>query len=344
MTQNTMKAIGYYQSLPIEEAESLVELTLPKPKPQGKDLLVKVEAISVNPVDVKVRASGKEKMKEPKVIGYDVAGIVEEIGEDVTLFQPGDEVYYAGSIARAGGNSEYHLIDERIVAKKPKTLNFAEAAALPLTSVTAWEAMFEQLNISLNKEDNAGKHILIIGAAGGVGSIAVQLAKHVGLTVIGTASREETKKWVLDHGADHVISHYDSFSDQLKSKKIPEVDYVFSLNATDKHWENMIEAIAPLGKIASIVDGKEGFDLGLLKNKSVTFSYEYMFTRSLYQTKDMIEQHIILEKMSHLIDEGKIQTTLNELITGINATNLKDAHRKVESGKTIGKIVLEKWS
>jgi NADPH2:quinone reductase len=339
-----MKAIGFYQSLPIEETESLLDVTLPKPQAKGRDLLVKVEAISVNPVDVKVRANGKEKMKDPKVIGYDVAGIVEEVGDEVTLFQPGDEVYYSGSIARAGGNSEFHLIDERIVAKKPKTLNFAEAAALPLTSVTAWEAMFERLNISTKKEDNSGKHILIIGAAGGVGSIAVQLAKHVGLTVIGTASREETKKWVLNHGADHVISHYKSFSEQLKNKGIPGVDYVFSLNATDKHWENMIEAIAPLGKIASIVDGKEGFNLGLLKNKSVTFSYEYMFTRSLYQTKDMIEQHYILKKMSQLIDEGKIRTTLSELITGINATNLKMAHRKVESGKTIGKIVLVKWS
>jgi NADPH2:quinone reductase len=279
----------------------------------------------------------------PRILGWDVAGVVEQVGSACTLFQIGDEVYYAGSITRPGCNSEYHLVDERIAGNKPKNLSFAEAAALPLTGITAWEALFDRLGISQNPEDNKQKSILIIGAAGGVGSIATQLANWVGLTVVGTASRPETIQWAKAHGAHHLINHYEDFVPQLKQIGLESVHYIFCLNSTEKHWRNMAEAIAPQGKICSIVETEENLNMTLLKNKSVTFVWELMFTRAMYQTSDMEEQHKLLNRIAELSDAGILQTTLTEQMEPINAANLRLAHAKLETGQTIGKIVLEKF-
>ena len=288
MTQ--MKGIGLYRYLPIDDPESLQDVTVEKPVPQGRDLLVNVKAVSVNPVDAKVRLPKDRTEASPRVLGWDAAGVVEAVGGDCTLFKPGDEVYYAGSIARAGSNSEFQLVDERIVGRKPNNLDFAEAAALPLTAITAWEGLFDRLAVPQDRERNAGKTLLIIGAAGGVGSIATQIAKDAGLTVIGTASRPESAQWARDQGADHIIDHHQPFAAQLQQLGFAHVDYIFCLNLTELHWANMAEAIAPQGKICSIVETDELLNLTLLKNKSVTFAWELMFTRALYQTPDMIEQ------------------------------------------------------
>ncbi|MGG6314487.1 zinc-binding alcohol dehydrogenase family protein [Paenibacillus macerans] len=341
MAQDMMKAVGFYKYLPVEDPESLLDVEIEKPQPTGKDILVKVQAISVNPVDVKVRSPKSRVENKPRVIGWDVAGVVEQVGSEVTLFQPGDEVYYAGSIIRPGGNSEFHLVDERIVGSKPASLGFAEAAALPLTGITAWEGLFHRLGIPLNAADNAGKTLLIIGAAGGVGSIATQLAKHAGLTVIGTASRPESAEWVEELGADHVINHYEAFVPQLKANGYSQVDYIFCLNTTEKHWKNMADAIAPQGKICSIVETEELLNLTLLKDKSVTFVWELMFTRSMFQTEDMIEQHHLLNALAGLVDQGAIRTTAAEKLEPINAANLRKAHALLETGQTVGKVVLE---
>ncbi|MDF2959467.1 MAG: alginate lyase [Paenibacillus sp.] len=341
--KQTMKAVGLYKYLNVDHPESLVDVEVEKPVPAGMDLLVKVKAISVNPVDVKVRAPKDKTEASPRVLGWDVAGVVEQTGPDCTLFQPGDEVYYAGSITRPGGNSQFHLVDERIVGKKPATLEFAEAAALPLTAITAWEALFDRLGVSLNHDDNAGKTILIIGAAGGVGSIAIQLAKYAGLTVIGTASRPESADWVKEMGADHVISHNEPFVPQLNAAGLAATDYIFCLNRTEQHWQSMADAIAPQGKICSIVETDQPLNLTLLKNKSVTFVWELMFTRPMFQTSDMVEQHKLLNEVAKLIDTGKIRTTLTEKLEPINAANLRKAHAAIEGGRTIGKIVLESF-
>ncbi|MNI49523.1 Zinc-type alcohol dehydrogenase-like protein [compost metagenome] len=318
-------------------------MELVKPVPAARDILVKVKAISVNPVDTKVRSPKARVEESPKVLGWDVAGVVEQVGEECTLFSPGDEVFYAGSITRAGGNSEYHLVDERIVGTKPASLNFAEAAALPLTSITAWEGLFDRLGISKVAADNNGKTILIIGAAGGVGSIATQLAKHAGLTVIGTASRPESAEWVKSLGADQVINHFEDFLPQLQAAGFAQVDYIFCLNSTEKHWKSMAEAVAPQGKICSIVETDELLDLTLLKDKSITFVWELMFTRSMFRTPDMIEQHKLLNEIARFVDEGVIRTTTTEQLTPINAANLRKAHELLETGRTVGKVVLERF-
>lgn len=343
MTNEKMKAVGLYKYLPIEHPQSLIDVELDKPIPTGRDLLVKVKAISVNPVDYKVRSPKNREESVPKVLGWDVAGIVEQAGPDAELFRPGDEVFYAGSITRPGGNSEFHLVDERIVGTKPSKLDFAESAALPLTSITAWESLYDRLGISREKADNGGKTILIIGAAGGVGSIATQLAHHSGLTVIGTASRPESADWVKGLGADHIINHFEAFVPQLKELGIEQVDYILCLNSTEKHWTNMAEAIAPQGKICSIVETDELLNLTLLKNKSVTFVWELMFTRPMYQTQDMIEQHKLLNEVAQLVDEGVIRTTANETLTPINAANLRKAHALLETGRMVGKVVLKEF-
>ncbi|MDQ0901665.1 zinc-binding alcohol dehydrogenase family protein [Paenibacillus sp. V4I7] len=340
-TKETMKAVGLYKYLNIAHSESLIDVEIEKPVPVGKDLLVKVKAISVNPVDTKVRAPKDKTEVSPRILGWDVAGVVEQTGPECTLFQPGDEVYYAGSITRPGGNSEFHLVDERIVGTKPSTLDFAQSAALPLTTITAWEALFDRLGVSQNKDRNAGKVILIIGAAGGVGSIATQLAKYAGLTVIGTASRPASIDWVKSMGADHIINHYSSFVPQLNAIGLQNADYILCLNSTEQHWQNMAEAIAPQGKICSIVETDQPLNLTLLKNKSVTFVWELMFTRSMFQTADMVEQHKLLNEVAQLIDSGIIRTTLAVKLEPIDATNLRKAHAIIEAGNTVGKIVLE---
>lgn len=343
MSTKQMKAVGLLNYLPIEHPESLLDVMIDAPVPTGRDLLIRVKAISVNPVDVKVRAPKNRTESTPKVLGWDVAGVVEQAGPESSLFKPGDEVYYAGSIARPGGNSELHLVDERIVGSKPATLDFAHAAALPLTAITAWEGLFDRLGISADKERNEGKTILIIGAAGGVGSIATQLAKYAGLTVIGTASRPESSDWARSMGADHIINHYESFVPQLQAMGFEHVDYIFCLNSTEKHWANMAEAIAPQGKICSIVETDELLDLTLLKNKSVTFAWELMFTRSMFQTADMIEQHNLLNEVSRMVDEGRLRTTVAKIYSPINAANLRKAHAILEEGRMTGKIVIERF-
>lgn len=338
---STMKAVGLYRYLPIDHPESLLDLQLEKPRVTGRDLLVRVKAVGVNPVDYKVR-SPKEKVEHaPKILGWDVAGVVEQVGADCTLFQPGDEVYYAGDITRSGGNSEFHLVDERIVGKKPASLDFAQAAALPLTTITAYEALFDRMGISREHEVNENRTLLIIGAAGGVGSIAIQLAKKVGLTVIGTASRPESIAWAKELGADHTLNHYEEFVPQLQQLGFESVDYILCLNATEKHWKNMAQAIAPQGKICSIVETDVPLPLTLLKNKSATFVWEFMFTRSMFQTEDMIEQHKLLNEVAEWLDDGSIKTTLNQRLVPINAETLRKAHSLLETGKAIGKIVVE---
>lgn len=341
MSMETMKAVGLTRYLRIDHPESLMDVEMAKPVPAGRDILVRVEAISVNPVDVKVRSPKARIEAAPRVLGWDAAGVVEQVGGECTLFSPGDQVFYAGSITRAGANSEYHLVDERIVGSKPASLDFAEAAALPLTSITAWEGLFDRLGISTDPADNTGKAVLIIGAAGGVGSIAIQLAVHAGLTVIGTASRPESTQWVKGLGAHHVINHFEPFIPQLTAAGFPQVDYIFCLNSTEKHWKSMAEAIAPQGKICSIVETDELLNLTLLKDKSVTFVWELMFTRSMFQTADMISQHKLLNEVARLVDEGIIRTTTSDKLEPINAANLRKAHAMLETGRTVGKVVLQ---
>ncbi|WP_224724640.1 zinc-binding alcohol dehydrogenase family protein [Paenibacillus vietnamensis] len=337
----TMKAVGLYRYLPIDQPESLLDVEVEKPSATGRDLLVRVKAIAVNPVDYKVRSPKAKVEEKARILGWDVAGVVEETGPECTLFQPGDEVYYAGDITRPGGNSEFHLVDERIVGKKPKSLDFAQAAALPLTTITAYEALFDRMHISRSPAENNNKTLLIIGAAGGVGSIATQLAKNSGLTVIGTASRSESAAWAKEQGADHIINHFEEFVPQLKELGLDTVHYILCLNATEKHWVNMAQAIAPQGKICSIVETDVPLNLTLLKNKSATFVWELMFTRSMYRTEDMIEQHRLLNETADLIDSGTIKTTLQQRLTPIHAENLRKAHSLLEAGRSIGKIVLE---
>ncbi|HEX3643417.1 MAG TPA: zinc-binding alcohol dehydrogenase family protein [Ktedonobacteraceae bacterium] len=338
-----MKAIGLYNYLPIHDPESLVDLEREKPTPTGHDVLVNVKAISVNPVDVKVRAPKAQTEHPARILGWDAAGIVEAVGPECTLFKPGDQVYYAGDITRSGSNSEYQLVDERIVGRKPARLDFAEAAALPLTTLTAWEGLFDRLGISQQQEHNQDKSIVIIGAAGGVGSIATQLAKWAGMTVIGTASRPESIQWVKDHGADHVISHRQPFAPQLKDLGFETVDSIFCLNSTAKHWNDMVKVIVPQGKICSIVELEGRVDLSTLQSKSVTFAWEFMFTRSMFQTADMIEQHHLLNAVADLVDTGKIQTTLTMRLSPITAAHLRKAHALVEQGSMIGKVTLEQF-
>lgn len=333
-----MRAVGLKRYLPIEHEESFLDVELEKPKPVGRDLLVKVMAVSVNPVDTKQRAPKDDVEEEPRVLGWDASGIVEAVGEDCIDFRVGDEVYYAGSITRSGSYSEYQLVDERIVGQKPRTLDFAKAAALPLTTITAFEGLFERLAIDpAQREQNKDKHLLIIGGAGGVGSIAIQLAKWAGLKVTATASREETSTWVRKLGADAVVNHHHSLEEQLSK----EVDYIFCLSNTDQHWDAMATIIKPQGKICSIVENKDPLDLNVLKSKSATFVWEFMFTRAMYETSDMRKQQELLNQVSHLIEEGHLQTTLTETLHPIEAKTIKQAHQMVESGSMIGKVVVD---
>ncbi len=338
-----MKAIGLYNYLPIEDEQSLIDVQVDKPEPSSKDLLVAVKAISVNPVDTKIRVSKAQTETTPRILGWDAAGEVIAIGSEVEHYAVGDQVYYAGDITRPGSNSEFQLVDECIVGKKPVSLSYSEAAALPLTSITAWEALFDRLGISHQGED-AGKSILIIGGAGGVGSIAIQLASKLArLNVIATASRDESRDWCLKLGATLVINHHQSLTDQLAAQNIPDVDYILCLNDTDQHWSAMTQTIAPQGSICSIVETTQPVELGLLKSKSVSFVWEMMFTRSMFQTSDMIEQQKLLNTVSDLVDSGELVTTVNQVMQPINAENLRKAHAMIEQGSSIGKVVLEDW-
>ena len=336
-----MKAIGYQNNLPIEHADALRDITLPDPVAQGRDLLVEVRAVSVNPVDTKIRKSARPAAGEWKVLGWDATGIVKAVGPDVTLFQPGDRVWYAGSIARAGSNSELQLVDERIVGRMPASLDFGAAAALPLTGLTAWEMLFDRLQVPTGAEGK-GKTLLVIGAAGGVGSILVQLARRLTqLTVIATASRPETQAWVRELGAHHVIDHGQPLAAQIAAAGLGAPQYVTSLTHSDVHFDQVVEAIAPQGKYALIDDPATPLDIMKLKRKAVSLHWELMFTRSLFETADMIEQHHILNRLAELVDAGTIRTTANENFGRIDAANLRRAHALLESGTARGKIVLE---
>jgi zinc-binding alcohol dehydrogenase family protein len=336
----TMKAVALSRYLPISDPQSLMDVELDKPTPGGHDLLVRVEAIGVNPVDTKVRAP-KDKVEEtPRVLGWDAAGVVESVGPEVSLFKVGDPVFYAGSITRPGTNSEFHLVDERIVGAKPASLDFTHAAALPLTTITAWEALFSRLGVSAEGKDE-GKSVLIVGGAGGVGSIGIQLAKKVAkLRVIATASRPESAKWAMELGADHIIDHFGDMPKQLKAAGFANVDYVLMFNDTDKHFPAVAEMIAPQGGICTIVENAKPVPVELLKAKSAAFHWEFMFTRSMFGTPDMIEQHKLLTEVARLIDAGTIKTTLGRDLGKINAANIREAHRLLEEGRAIGKLAL----
>ena len=334
-----MKAIGYRQPGPLTSG-SLVDIELPRPTVRARDLLVQVQAISVNPVDTKVRAGAAPPEGEYKVLGYDAVGIVREVGADSTLFKPGDEVWYAGAIDRAGCNSEFHAVDERLVGRKPQSLSAADAAALPLTGITAWELLFDRLQIPLAGGGQPST-LLIVGAAGGVGSILIQLARQLtDLTVVATASRSETQAWAKALGAHQVIDHHQPMAGQIAALKLPPVNSVISLTQTDQHLAQLVEILAPQGKLA-LIDDPGPFDVRLLKRKSLSLHWELMFTRSLYQTSDMQAQHKLLNELAKLVDQGTVRTTARQHMGKINAANLLQAHRLLESGQAIGKIVLE---
>lgn len=336
-----MKAVGLYRYLPIDDPESLLDLEVEAPQATGRDLLVEVKAVAVNPVDYKSRAPRPQVESAPKILGWDVAGVVKAAGPEATLFKPGDAVYYAGSRTRPGGNSELHLVDERIVGRKPRRLGFAEAAALPLTTLTAWEGLFDRLGISKTGGD-AGRAVLIIGGAGGVGSIAIQLARRLArLRVIATASRPESDTWVRELGADEVIDHTRDLAAQLEALGRPEVEYILCCNSTDRHFPAFAPIIAPQGKICAIVGTQKPVDLAPLMQKSVTFAWELMFTRPMFQTADMIVQHQILDEAATLVEAGTLKSTAATRLAPINAANLKKAHALLEDGHVVGKIVLE---
>ena len=340
-----MKAIGYSKTLPITDPESLTDIELPQPIATGRDLLVKVKAIAVNPVDYKIRQRMAPEGGDYKVLGWDAVGEVVATGEAATQFKPGDLVYYAGDLTRQGSNAEYQLVDERIVGSKPKSLSDAEAAALPLTIITAWEMLFEHLAIKQQSPDSTEQSdevILVVGAAGGVGSILLQLAKSItGATIIATASRESSQAWVKKLGADHVIDHTKPLGQQIEALGIGQLTHVASLTNTDSYFESYIELLAPFGKIAMIDDPEKPLDVMQLKFKSLSLHIEFMFARSMFKATDMDEQGRLLTRVADLVDQGYIQTTVGKNLGAINARNLKAAHAELESGKSIGKIVLE---
>ncbi|QDF95217.1 NADPH:quinone reductase [Azoarcus sp. DD4] len=336
-----MKAIAYHEPGPIERGDALVELELPRPVPQGRDLLVEVQAVSVNPVDTKVRRNAAPAAGEARVLGFDAVGVVREVGAAVSLFKPGDEVWYAGAIDRPGSNSEFQLVDERIVGHRPRSLSAADAAALPLTGITAWELLFDRLQVPRKGSGAGPATLLVVGAAGGVGSVLLQLARQLtDLVVIGTASRPQTIGWAVDMGAHHTVDHRQPLQPQLEALGVPPVRYVASLTQTDRHFAQLAELMAPQGRFA-LIDDPEPIDVRLLKRKSISLHWELMFTRSLFQTADMAAQHALLDELAQLVDAGVVRTTAREHYGRITAANLMRAHALQESGAAIGKTVLE---
>ncbi|WP_225850730.1 zinc-binding alcohol dehydrogenase family protein [Streptomyces sp. HPF1205] len=334
----TMPAVAYRRSLPVDDPESLLDVELPVPRPGPHDLLVQVEAVAVNPVDHKVRQR-TDPGGEPKVLGWDAAGTVVAAGPRTELFRPGDEVYYAGAIDRPGADSRFHVVDERLVGPKPATLSFTQAAALPLTSLTAWEGLFERLGLRDGGVERTGT-LLVTAAAGGVGSIVTQLANALtGLTVIGTASRPETAAFARRMGAHHIVDHHRPLAPQLAEVAPDGVDHVFSTTGTDRNLAAYAEALTPFGGIVAI-DDFDSLDIGVLKPKSISFHWEFMFTRSLFRTSDRVRQHRILARVAHLVDAGVIGTTATQDLGPVNAANLRRAHRLLESGRSIGKTTL----
>jgi NADPH:quinone reductase len=340
---NSMWAIGYQKSLPIQDPAALADLELPKPVPEGRDLLVEVRAVSVNPVDTKVRMRAAPEAGQWKVLGWDAAGVVVAAGSDATLFKPGDAVFYAGSLERAGTNAEFHLVDERIVGSKPSSLDWAAAAALPLTSITAWEMLFDRLDVR-KAVPGAANAILIIGGAGGVGSIAIQLARQLtDLTVIATASRPETTEWALKLGAHYVVDHAKPLGAEIAALGRGAPAFVFSTTNTEVHLAEIAALIAPQGRFG-LIDDPKALDVSLLKRKSLSLHWEFMFTRPMFATADIAEQGVLLNEIARLVDAGTLRTTLGETYGVLNAANLRRAHALIESGRAKGKIVLERRS
>jgi zinc-binding alcohol dehydrogenase family protein len=333
-----MKAIGFFVFDPQTGGEILRDIDIPKPSPTGRDLLVKIEAVSVNPVDVITRSRVPADRKEATILGFDGAGIVENIGDQVRNFKPGDEVFYAGTLVRPGTYAEYHLVDERIVGPKPRSLGYAEAAAVPLTAITSWEMLFHRLAIP---EGSSGASVLIVGGTGGVGSMAVQLARQLTkLTVVTTSfDDEQEREWCRRNGADHVLDHTKPIAAQVAALKIPPVKFVFSTNMTGQHFPQIAELIAPQGRFG-LIDDPEPFDLRLIKVKSVSTHWENMFTRSIFETEDMEAQYDLLTRLSRMIDEGRIRTTLAEVLGPINAANLCGAHERIWERRAPGKMVM----
>jgi len=334
-----MKAIGYRQNLPVDQPHALEDLELPAPQPGPRDLLVRVKAVSVNPVDTKVRRNRAPKPGEPEVLGWDAVGIVEGVGAEVQGFEPGDRVFYAGSITRPGANSELHVVDERIAAKAPASLKDAEAAALPLTAITAWELLFDRLRVP--QGGGAGQSLLVVGGAGGVGSILIQLARQLTqLKVIATVSRPETRDWCLELGAHAVIDHAQPLAQALKDAGLGQVDLVAALTQTGQHYEQIVESLKPQGALA-VIDDMPVLDAMKLKTKAISLHWELMFTRPMFGTPDMAEQGRLLAEVARLVDEKRLRTTAGAHYGTINAANLLRAHAFVESGKAQGKVVLE---
>lgn len=337
-----MKAVALTHYLPIDNVNAFLDVELPIPVASGRDLLVAVRAVSVNPVDTKVRSPKDQVESTPRVLGWDASGVVEAVGPEVSLFKVGDEVYYAGDITRPGSDAQYQLVDERIAGFKPKSLGFAEAAALPLTTITAYEAFFDRLGIDRDGASK-GESVLIIGAGGGVGSIGIQLAKAAGLVVIATASRPETESWVRELGADHVVNHHQPMVAQVRALGFQHVDHVAIFNDM-RHWDTAVELIRPQGGIVAIDDTNLPMPMAGMKLKAASLHWEFMFARAMHQTPDMIEQHKLLNWVAQEIDAGRFRTTINKVIAPINAANLREAHRLIETGTARGKIVLEGWA
>ena len=338
-----MKAVALTRYLPIDDPESLVDVELPRPVASAHDLLVRVEAVSVNPVDTKIRSPKPQVEAQPKVLGYDAAGTVEAIGESVTGFKPGDRVYYAGDVTRAGSNAEYQLVDACLVGHAPQSLDLADAAALPLTAITVWELLFQRMPFD-SEHGGEGKSLLVIAGAGGVGSIAIQLARRAGFTVIATASRPETIEWCRTMGAQHVINHREPLAPQLAALGFTQIDAAINLADTDRYWETLGELLAPQGHVGLIVEPSGMLKIGdPYKAKCIGIHWEMMFARPRFKTPDQAEQGRILERVAALFDAGELRSTRTETLTPINAANLREAHRRLESGTCIGKLTLAGW-
>ncbi len=336
-----MKAVALTHYLPVDDPNAFLDVELPKPTALGRDLLVAVKAVSINPVDTKVRAPKDQVEETPRVLGWDASGVVEAVGPGVTLFKPGDEVYYAGDITRSGSNAEFQRVDERIVGLKPKSLSFAEAAALPLTTITAYEAFFDRLGIDRDGADK-GQSVLIIGAGGGVGSIGIQLAKAAGLVVIATASRPETTSWVKALGADHIVNHREPMVEQVRALGFQHVDHIAIFNDM-RHWEAAVELIRPQGGIVTIDATDLPMPMAGMKMKAASLRWEFMFARAMFETPDMIEQHRLLTYVAQEIDAGRIRTTLDKVLSPINAENIRAVHALIETGQAKGKIVVQSF-
>lgn len=333
-----MKAVGYRANWPVDHAEALLDLELPAPVPGARDVLVRVKAVSVNPVDTKVRKGSLPPEGQAKVLGWDAVGMVEAVGAQVSRFKVGDRVYYAGSIARPGANSELHAVDERIVALAPQSLSDEQAAALPLTSITAYELLFDRLGVA--KGGGAGQTLLVVGGAGGVGSILIQLARQLTqLRVVATASRPETRQWCLDLGAHVVVDHSRPLAAELRAAGVEGVELVASLTQTQQHYTQLIEALKPQGRLG-VIDDMQGLDAMPLKGKALSLHWEMMFTRPMYETPDMGEQGALLAEVAALVDAGRVRSTVSTSFGSINAHNLRKAHALIETGKAHGKVVL----